>query len=120
MCNIPSFDEFVNEAAVLHAIGKDAEDLVADLTVKGVITKGYVSGNGPRSAGKLNIEIYPTVDTSKNLDKLFPLMDKHYENLGRTDLGKMTHKFAKNLYGWLWNEAGNSVTIVLMRKNPIK
>ena len=110
----------INEASILHAIGRDAENLVEDLKKKGIITKGDVSGNAPRSAGKLNIEIYPVVDTSKNLDKLFPEMNKHYENLGRSETGKMTYKFASNLYGWLWNEVGNSVTIVLMRKNPIK
>jgi hypothetical protein len=112
----------MNEEARLHRIGDDAENLIVDLEKKGIITKGIVSGTGPNkyNAGKLQIEIYPTVDTSKNLDKLFPEMDKHYENLGRSQTGKMTYKFANNLYGFLWNEEGNSVTIVLMRKNPVK
>ena len=103
-------------------IARDATALLADLKMKGIITKGDTYGTGPDkyNAGKLQIEIYPTVDTSKNLDKLFPEMDKHYANLGRSDTGKMTYQFAKNLYGWLWNNVGDTVTIVLMRKRPIK
>ena len=101
-------------------IARDAANLIADLKMKNLITKGDVYGNAPRSQGKLNIEVYPTVDTTINLDKLFPEMDKHYANLGRSDTGKMTYQFTNNLYGWLWNNVGDTITIVLMRKRPIK
>ena len=45
-------------------------------------------------------------------------LSKFFDFLGTTDTGKKVYKFSNTLYGWIWNNEGSSVDIILMRKKP--
>jgi hypothetical protein len=99
-------------------IKDDIKSLLQDLKSKGLIKSGDIDGNSEKASGKFKITVYPTIDTSSNLSEFKKELSKFFDFLGTTDTGKKVYKFSNTLYGWIWNNEGSSVDIILMRKKP--
>jgi hypothetical protein len=112
-----SLFESVNEAIDIKS---DIVSLIGNMKSNGLIKSGDIDGNSSKAKGKFKATIYPTVNTSSTLKDFISELKKHYNFEGTTDAGKKVFKFNRKLYGWLVNNEGLSVDIVLMRKLPLK
>ncbi len=101
-------------------IKSDIVSLIGNMKSNGLIKSGDIDGNSSKAKGKFKATIYPTVNTSSTLKDFISELKKHYNFEGTTDAGKKVFKFNRKLYGWLVNNEGLSVDIVLMRKLPLK
>lgn len=101
-------------------IKSDIKSLIGNMKSNGLIKSGDIDGNSSKARGKFKATIYPTVNTSSTLKDFISELKKHYNFEGITDTGKQVFKFNNKLYGWLINNKGSSVDIVLMRKSPLK
>jgi hypothetical protein len=117
MKRIKLFEAFINEAMDIKS---DIKSLIGTMKSNGLIKSGDIDGNSSKARGKFKATIYPTVNTSSTLKDFISELKKHYNFEGITDTGKKVFKFNSKLYGWLINNEGSSVDIVLMRKSPLK
>jgi len=118
MKHVKLFEGFTNEAKM--NIKSDVNNLIEDMKSNGLIKSGTIDGNSSKARGKFKATVYPKVDTNSTLKEFTLELKKQYSFEGLTDTGKRVFKFNKNLYGWIINNEGSSVDIILMRKTPIK
>jgi hypothetical protein len=115
---IKLFEGFTSESKI--NIKSDINNLIEDMKSNGLIKSGAIDGNSSKARGKFKATVYPKVDTTSTLKEFTLELKKQYSFEGLTDTGKRVFKFNKNLYGWIINNEGSSVDIILMRKTPIK